>query len=144
MRPRSVAAGLATVVAAALATLAACSGPSAPSDATLSGAALYARYCLACHQADGSAREGLRPALAGSVLVTGPVEPLARWVMYGVRDGGPVPRRYPAVMPAYAGLSDEALAQVLTHVRSYFGNHAPAVRAEDIARVRAAGGAHAG
>ena len=36
------------------------------------------------------------------------------------------------------GLNDQQLADVLTYVRSQFGNQAPAVKADDVKAVRAA------
>lgn len=125
-----------------LGLLAACGGgPAGAPPATAPaapGAALYARYCVACHMADGSAREGLRPALAGSATVSGPLPALAAWVLYGERPATLSGRPYPSVMPRYAGLSDEELALILTYIRGSFGNAAGPVAPADIAAVRSA------
>ena len=85
---------------------------------------------------DGSAREGLRPALAGSPTVNGPLPALAAWVMYGERPPTLSGRPYPAVMPRYAALKDAELAEILSYVRGSFGNVAGEVRAADIAALR--------
>lgn len=129
------------VLAGAL-VLAACRGPAPPS-APPTGATLYTNYCVACHQKDGSGREGLRPALAGSPLVGGAVDALLDWVMYQERADRPALPRYPAVMPPYAGLRDEDLALTLTYVRGAFGNSAGPVTAADVGRARARHAAHA-
>ena len=102
------------------------------------GADLYAKYCVACHLSDGRAAAGLRPALAGSALVNGAAEPLAAWVMFGVRPADWTDRRYPPVMPRYARLDDADLATLLTYLRSHFGNASASVPPATIATVRAA------
>lgn len=102
------------------------------------GATLYANYCAACHLASGEGVANLRPALAGSALVNGDPEALARWVMYGQRAETNAKGPYPAVMPPFHRLSDEDLALVLTTLRTGFGNHAGALDAALIARVRTA------
>ena len=121
-----------------LCLVAACGGTNAPAEPPVGpGAALYARYCVACHMPDGSAREGLRPALALSPTVNGPVPALAVWVMYGERPATLPGRPYPSVMPRYATLKDDELAAILSYVRGAFGNSAAAVGAADIAALRA-------
>ena len=46
-------------------------------------------------------------------------------------------KAFNGVMPANGFLSDEQVAQLATFLRQNFGNHAPQVRASDVAEVRA-------
>lgn len=112
----------------------------------LDGAAIYAARCAACHQATGTGLPGVFPPLAASEWVVGKDETLAAIVLRGI--GGPLTVRgtvYDGAMPAFAAqLQDAELAAVLTFVRSQWGNTAPAVSAETVARVRSATVARAG
>lgn len=110
---------------------AALSGAAATAHAAPDGAALFAQNCSACHQAAGQGIPGAFPALAGDVLVQGPVTGAANVVLNG--RGG---------MPAFGGyLSDETIASVLTFVRSSWGNKAPPITPDGVASVRANTGA---
>lgn len=73
----------------------------------------YIRYCSACHAKDGTGRDA--PALKGSLIATGPMGGNIHMVI----TGGPHTR-----MPAWGltGLSDRALADMLTYVRNAWGN----------------------
>jgi hypothetical protein len=84
--------------------------------------------CGACHgqQGEGTAAA---PPLAGSEWVTGPAENLIRIQLRGLT--GPIKVKgqeynFPAGMMAMAYQTDEQIAAVLTHIRSSFGNTAPA------------------
>lgn len=82
--------------------------------------------CAACHQFDGKGIEGAFPALAGDKFVLGPIDAPVRTVLNG--RGG---------MPSFrADLSDDRIAAALTYVRSHWGNHAPPVAPEDVAKLR--------
>ena len=94
--------------------------------------------CGACHgqQGEGTAAG---PPLAGSEWVTGPAENLIRIQLRGLI--GPIKVKgqeynFPAGMMAMAYQTDEQIAAVLTHVRSSFGNRAPAVTAAEVAALR--------
>lgn len=94
--------------------------------------------CGACHgqQGEGTAAG---PPLAGSEWVNGPAENLIRIQLRGLT--GPIKVKgqeynFPAGMMAMAYQSDEQIAAVLTHVRSNFGNSAPAVTAAEVAALR--------
>jgi cytochrome c6 len=92
------------------------------------GAQLYARKCAACHQSTGKGIKGVFPALAGDKFVLTPKDDAIIHVVLKGRAG----------MPAFAGNSDDAtVASILTHVRSSWGNQAPAVKPETVAKVRA-------
>jgi nitrite reductase (NO-forming) len=78
------------------------------------------------------------PPLAGSDFLLADPERSIRIVLGGL--SGPIVvngAKFDAVMPSFAHLGDREIADVLTFVRSSFGNRAPAIRAEDVATARA-------
>jgi mono/diheme cytochrome c family protein len=99
----------------------------APAAALADGKAVYEANCQACHQADGHGIKGAFPALAGDAVVDGsPAGPITQ-VLKG--KGG---------MPGFAQLSDGDVAAAVTYIRSTWGNHAGAVTAAQVARIRQA------
>jgi mono/diheme cytochrome c family protein len=113
--------------------------PAAGQQAAVSGAAVFGRTCQTCHQANGNGMPGTFPPLAGSDIAAGDKTMLIKLVLHGLQ--GPITvkgQRYNNVMPPWQSLSDGELAAVLSYVRHSFGNNAPAVTAEDVARERAA------
>lgn len=115
----------------------ACSPPQGPNAAAVPGGRgpqIYEGNCLACHQRDGRGIPNVYPALAGSALVKGDPAPLVLWVVKGVRPASMPAGRTVAAMPQYGWLQDADAASLLTHIRSHFGNQAPAVTTADVAR----------
>lgn len=108
------------------------------------GQAVYMQVCFACHQPTGMGLPPMFPALAGSdwVSVKKP-DRIIRMVLHGFT--GPItingkPFTSPApLMPAQGStLSDAQIADVLTYVRSSFGNKADAVTADQVSAIREA------
>ncbi len=102
------------------------------------GEGVYKAVCATCHQADGKGMPGAFPALAGSSWVALDPETPIRIVLKGL--GGPIEvngQAFNSMMPPPAGLDDKKIAEVLTFVRSSFGNQASAITAEQVAKVRA-------
>ncbi len=102
------------------------------------GADLYAKHCATCHQPNGKGLPGVYPPLAGSELLQGePARPIAI-VLHGFtgkiqRNG----KEYNGVMTPFGNLlSNEEIAQILSHERSSWGNSADAVTPEMVAQVR--------
>ena len=92
---------------------------------------MFAQNCSACHQLTGKGIPGAFPALAGSKLVQGSAPPLAILVLNG--RGG---------MPTFkAELTDEQIADILSYVRTSWGNKAPVLTAAAVAKVRSGGAA---
>jgi mono/diheme cytochrome c family protein len=61
-------------------------------------------------------------------------------VLFGKKGGAINGMRYQAEMPAWADqLSDEEVAAVINHERTSWGNNAPTVTAEAVAKVRRKG-----
>ena len=93
------------------------------------GRQIYEDQCAACHGAQGQGRAGVYPALAGNRAVV--MEPPHNAVL-SVLHGGFAPstagQPRPFGMPPFMlTLSDTDLAQVLTYVRSAWGNAAAPV-----------------
>jgi mono/diheme cytochrome c family protein/glucose/arabinose dehydrogenase len=101
------------------------------------GQAIYEALCLNCHQAGGQGLSGVYPPLAKSEWVAGDPQVLIKLTIHGL--AGPTKvlgKDYGLVPMPPMGLDDQQLADVLTYVRSAFGNQAPAVKIEDVKSVR--------
>lgn len=103
------------------------------------GAELYIDNCAACHRTTGQGDTRVFPAIAGnpSVLAADPVS-LIHLVLAGSSLPGTATAPSALGMPGYAWrMSDAEIAQLLTFVRSGWGNQAGAVTAQQVAKVRA-------
>jgi mono/diheme cytochrome c family protein len=118
----------------------------APAEAPTANAGeqVYGNVCVVCHQPNGSGMEGAFPPLAGSAVVLGDPDIPIRIVLRGMT--GEMTRNdvtYNGVMTPWGSqLSDEDIANVMTYVRSSWGNSAAEVTAEQVAQVRAASETH--
>lgn len=101
------------------------------------GKAVYDRYCLTCHQADGSGVPKMHPPLGpGSWVEKEPAELIAI-MMKGLSGKIEVNgQTYNNFMPSQAQLTDEELADVLTYIRSNFGNNLDAVTVEMVQKAK--------
>jgi len=103
------------------------------------GKAVYEKYCLPCHQANGMGLAGQFPPLGGSEWVLAPSP--AR-VISIVLDGvsGPITvkgEQYNSAMPPWReALKDEDIAAVATYVRSAFGNKASPATVDQVKKIR--------
>jgi mono/diheme cytochrome c family protein len=83
---------------------------------------------------------GQYPPLAGSDWALGPEDRVIRIVLNGL--SGPITVKntsFNGSMPAFGPLlRDEQIADVLTYVRSEWGNNAPAVSPEKVKEIRSA------
>lgn len=103
------------------------------------GATLYQINCSACHQATGEGLKGIFPPLAQSDYLLADKERSIRIALQGI--GGPIVVNgveYQGVMPAPAPMDDQQVADVLTYVRSAWGNRGDAVTPAEVKQVRAA------
>jgi mono/diheme cytochrome c family protein len=111
--------------------------PSAPAEKEHPGKAVYAQYCLTCHQADGSGVPGMHPPLSAGSWVGKDSKELIAIMMKGLSGklevNGEV---YKNFMPSHAQLTDEQLADVLSYVRSNFGNNFEPVTPDMVKKVR--------
>lgn len=106
----------------------------------LAAAKVYTIYCGPCHQRDGKGDGNRFPPLAGSEWVNGDKTRLITVILNGMQ--GPVQvkgQSYNEVMPAHASfLKDDEIAQVVSYIKSNFGNTAATVSPEEVAVVRKA------
>jgi mono/diheme cytochrome c family protein len=103
------------------------------------GAFNFSQLCATCHGPDGNGVSSkLAPPLAGAPLVKEDKDMLIRILLNGLQ--GPVDHvKYPDVMPAQNGRSDEYIASVLSYIRVSLGNqmgHSGLVFPGDIKKIR--------
>lgn len=104
------------------------------------GKALYsgAGGCAACHQANGEGQPGIYPPLKGSEFVIHGDKRPAVIVLHGIN--GPLTvdgKAYRGEMPAKgATLTNTEIAQIVSYIRSEWGNNASIVYDDQIAAVR--------
>jgi glucose/arabinose dehydrogenase/cytochrome c5 len=101
------------------------------------GSKVYGVYCSACHQRNGMGDSQRFPPLAGSEWVTGDKKKLITVLLKGLE--GPIEVKgqfYNNAMPQHSFLKNEDIAEVLTHIRTNFGNNADAVTPAEVNEVR--------
>ncbi|MDC1436250.1 cytochrome c [Gammaproteobacteria bacterium] len=109
-------------------------------DFSTPGAQLYYEYCSNCHVTNGNGYYPSQPALAGNPGVLDPdASSLINMTLNGslrlVSSEGPVTTNMPYFRLL---LNDQQIADVLSYVRSSWGNSASAISVDDVAEVRAA------
>lgn len=101
------------------------------------GKEVYTKYCLTCHQADGSGVPNMHPPLTtGSWVGKEPAELIAimmKGLTGKIEVNGEV---YKNFMPSHAQLTDEEIANVLSYIRSSFGNDFTSVTPEMVKKIR--------
>lgn len=101
------------------------------------GKAVYQKECLSCHQADGGGVPHLNPPLYESTNVVGDKKKIIAIVLKGMTDRVPIDGEYYSNnMAAHPELSNQQIADVLTFIRSNWGNKASAVTPEEVKAVR--------
>lgn len=109
------------------------------------GKRAFTANCMACHQANGQGVPGAFPPLAGSEFVLNPEHEkhMIKIVLYGL--SGPITvkgQNFNSAMTPFGGiLRDDQIANVLTYIRSEWGNNAPPITTEQVAAIRAELGA---
>ncbi|MCF0052767.1 PQQ-dependent sugar dehydrogenase [Dyadobacter sp. LJ53] len=106
-------------------------------DKPVAGGKVYSVYCSACHQRNGMGDSQRFPPLGGAEWVTGDKERLIKVLLKGLE--GPLEvkgQSYNNVMPQHSFLKDEEIAEVLTHIRSNFGNNASPVTIGEVTKTR--------
>lgn len=104
----------------------------------VNGATVYANNCTSCHQNNGQGVPGVFPPMAGDPVVTAddPTDHI-RIVLYGLQGKTIEGTEYQGIMQPFGDLlSDEEVAAVINHERTSWGNNAPTVTAQDVAKVR--------
>ncbi|HKD48822.1 MAG TPA: cytochrome c [Rhizomicrobium sp.] len=107
--------------------------------AMTAGAQLYRQNCVGCHGWDGKGEGLIVPPLAGNAaLIQTSAENLIRIVLAGAQSVTTKSTPTEPSMPSFAWkLDDRQMADLLTYVRNSWGNQAPRIRADSIAKVRA-------
>jgi mono/diheme cytochrome c family protein len=101
------------------------------------GKAVYAKHCQVCHQADGEGIAGVHPPLGPGSWVERDPKELIAIMMKGLNGKIEVNgKTYNSFMPSQAHLTNEEMADVLTYIRSSWGNNLPPVTADMVKQVR--------
>jgi alcohol dehydrogenase (quinone), cytochrome c subunit len=112
----------------------------AATNSPVRGATVYAANCAACHMPTGTGFSGMFPPLAGNPVVNSQ-NPIS--LMHIILSGSTMPATQgapmAAVMPGFASrLSDQEVADVVTYIRSSWGNKGGPVKAAQVTELRAA------
>lgn len=112
----------------------------APAAARQDGEQIYNTRCMSCHQMNGQGVPSFFPPLTDTEWVTGDKGRLIRLLLHGMSGEVEVKgTTYSGTMPPWGrALDDEDMAAIATYIRTSWGNDAPAVTADEVARVRAA------
>jgi alcohol dehydrogenase (quinone), cytochrome c subunit len=110
----------------------------ASGDAKRRGALLYLDNCAACHRPDGRGYEGVFPSLAGNPVVeAGNPLSLISIVLQGSETSRTSTTPAQFAMPAFAWrLTDQDAADIISFIRSSWGNDAKPVEAPKVAALR--------
>jgi mono/diheme cytochrome c family protein len=108
------------------------------SDTNISeGQQLYNKYCMACHQSDGKGASGRFPPLNKTDWVIGNKERLVHLMLNGME--GPIEvngENYNGIMPQHSFLKDNEIAEVLSYIRTHFGNTSNSISTEEVTKYR--------
>jgi len=112
-----------------------------PVDPTVLGRRVFTQNCQVCHQATGLGVARQFPPLAGSEWVIGQDwhgdNHLVKIVLHGLQGAIQVKgNTFNNAMPTWRMLTDDQVADVLTYIRSDWGNAAPPIPAEYVRAIR--------
>jgi alcohol dehydrogenase (quinone), cytochrome c subunit len=110
----------------------------ASGDAKKRGALLYLDNCAACHRPDGRGYQGVFPSLAGNPVVEAdnPLS-LVSVVLLGSETARTSTTPAQFAMPAFAWrLTDQDAADIISFIRSSWGNDAKPIEAAKVAALR--------
>ncbi len=112
--------------------------PSPASASIKRGQQVYMSTCVTCHQKDGGGVPRLNPPLIKTEYVLGDKARLINIVLKGLNEPITIDdEKYTNVMPSFAQLTDQQIADVLTYVRNNFGNKASAITVAQVKAQRA-------
>jgi mono/diheme cytochrome c family protein len=101
------------------------------------GEAIYKKYCISCHQADGGGVPHMAPPLIQTKYVLGDKVALAKIVLNGLQGVEIKGQTYNNPMPPLGSvLKDKEIADVLSYVRNSFGNKASKVLPSEVKEAR--------
>lgn len=102
------------------------------------GAELYGEYCSTCHGNDGAGYLEVTPSMSGNptIIAEKPYSAI-RVILHGAMSPESGPSETTRRMPAYQWmLSDEQIAELMTFMRSRWGNDAEPVSADMVKKLR--------
>jgi thiosulfate dehydrogenase len=105
---------------------------------TTRGGLGYVQFCVDCHRQDGAGVSGVFPPLdQNPTIASADPASLVHIMLTGWKTTST--RTHPRVytMPGFARLSDKELAEIISFVRSSWGNSAPSVSAAAVRKMRA-------
>ena len=103
------------------------------------GAALFNGTCSVCHQTSGAGLPNVFPPLAKSDFLLADKKRSIGIVLNGLTGSVTVNgAQFNSVMPPMSQFDDYDVANILTYVRSSWGNQGEPVSSEEVAKVRAA------
>jgi len=106
----------------------------------LDAMAIYITHCTSCHQDSGLGEPYRFPPIANSDWVNGPADRLIKILLQGQQGAIQVNgESYNQVMPSFAFLTDAELSEVITFIRTNFGNRGGRVDAGNVEKVRKGG-----
>jgi mono/diheme cytochrome c family protein len=110
----------------------------APPQAQMADGARIYQACAACHEADGTGSPRIYPPLPGNAnLQSADPSSTLRIILDGALTVTTPRAPNAGSMPAYSRkLLDQEIADVATYIRNSWGNAAPAVTPEQVARAR--------
>lgn len=101
------------------------------------GKIVYDKYCLTCHQADGSGVPNMHPPLGPGSWMNRDSDELIAIMMKGlsgkIEVNGEI---YNSFMPSHAKLTNEEIADVLSFIRVSFGNNLEPISASQVEKYR--------
>lgn len=110
-----------------------------PEDAEMTaGKVVYSKFCIACHEADGTGAPRIYPPLPGNALLQS-VNPSStlRIILDGAHTVTTPRAPNTGEMPGYAKqLSDDEIAAVTNYIRNSWGNAGPMVTPSQVAKAR--------
>ena len=101
---------------------------------------IYNKYCLTCHQADGSGVPGMYPPLVKAEKITGPADDLVRVILFGLE--GPIGTdglTYAQVMPPQDFISDSDIALLVNYLRKTWGEGGTDITSDEVKVIRESG-----
>lgn len=103
------------------------------------GQIVYQKYCLTCHQVDGSGVPNLNPPLTQTKWVLGSKAVLIQQVLNGSKGKVEIEGEtfHNTMPPLGQTLTDGQVADVLTYIRNSFGNKASRVMPAEVKPIRA-------
>ena len=115
--------------------------PAASGPDLVRGRKIFGDNCALCHNVDGTGRPGQAPPFVKSEWAHGPAARMIRIPQNGlagpVKVGGQAWSQVPQMAAMGATLPDEDLANVLSYIRTSWGNTGSVVTAEQVKAVRA-------